>query len=48
MLFLGFKTSPQSDLYKAIARFGSDQWKASGVDEVARRLSRHDGHQAHT
>ena len=38
-LFLGLKIQPQSDLYKAISRFGSDQWKASGVDEVARRLS---------
>jgi para-nitrobenzyl esterase len=29
----------RSDLYEAAAKYGSERWKASGVDEVARRLS---------
>ncbi len=40
-LFLSSGIAPSSALYDAIARYGSDLWKASGVDEVARRLSRH-------
>jgi para-nitrobenzyl esterase len=31
----------RSDLYAASAKYGSDRWKADGVDEVARRLSAH-------
>jgi para-nitrobenzyl esterase len=31
----------RSELYEAAARYGSDLWKAAGVDEVARRLSTH-------
>jgi para-nitrobenzyl esterase len=30
----------ESDLYQAVSRFGSERWKAVGVDEVARRLTR--------
>jgi carboxylesterase type B len=40
MLALGSGIPWPSDLYAAIARFGSDQWKASGVDGVARQLVR--------
>ena len=40
-LYLGREMSWKSDLYRSVARYGSDQWKATGVDEVARRLSRH-------
>jgi para-nitrobenzyl esterase len=40
-LFIDSSIPWQSDLYAAISRFGSERWKASGVDEVARRLSRH-------
>ncbi len=29
----------RSELYEAAAKYGSERWKASGVDEVARRLS---------
>jgi len=40
-LFLAFAgTIPwRSELYAAIVKYGSDRWKASGVDEVARRLT---------
>lgn len=31
----------RSELYEAAAKYGSDLWKAAGVDEVARRLSTH-------
>jgi para-nitrobenzyl esterase len=31
----------RSELYAAAAKYGSDLWKAAGVDEVARRLSAH-------
>lgn len=31
----------RSELYAAAAKYGSDLWKAAGVDEVARRLSTH-------
>ena len=42
-LFLAFAGNPswKSDLYQAIATYSSAQWKVSGVDEVARRLSSH-------
>jgi para-nitrobenzyl esterase len=42
-LFLLFSGSIpwRSDLYKAVAKYGSARWKASGVDEVARRLATH-------
>jgi para-nitrobenzyl esterase len=38
-LFLGGKIPWRSPLYAAAARAGSDRWKASGVDEVARLLT---------
>lgn len=42
-LFLLFSgaISWRSELYEAAAKYGSERWKASGVDEVARRLSVH-------
>jgi para-nitrobenzyl esterase len=42
-IFLRFASgiSWQSDLYQAISRYGSQRWKVSGVDEVARRLTAH-------
>jgi para-nitrobenzyl esterase len=40
-LYLGREISWKSDLYSAVARYGSDRWKATGVDEIARRLARH-------
>jgi para-nitrobenzyl esterase len=42
-LFLAFTGTPpwRSDLYAAVVKYGSDRWKASGVDEVARRASAH-------
>jgi para-nitrobenzyl esterase len=43
MLALGSGIPWPGDLYTAIARYGSDQWKASAVDGVARRLVRHAG-----
>jgi para-nitrobenzyl esterase len=41
MLALGSGIPWPGDVYSAIARFGSEQWKASAVDGVARRLSAH-------
>jgi para-nitrobenzyl esterase len=39
-LFLILSTIPwQSDLYAAVAKWGSELWKAVGVDSVARQLS---------
>jgi len=40
-LFLAFSStlSWKSDLYAAVARYTSERWKVSGVDEVARRLA---------
>jgi para-nitrobenzyl esterase len=39
-LFLMLSTIPwQSDLYAAVARFGSELWKAAGVDALARKLT---------
>jgi len=43
-LFLGFAMDWKSDLFAAAARFGSDRWKAAGVDGIARRLSSIHGH----
>jgi para-nitrobenzyl esterase len=42
-LFLFFADNPpwKSDLYQTVVKYGSERWKASGVDEVARRLSSH-------
>jgi para-nitrobenzyl esterase len=42
-LFLAFAGKPpwKSDLYQAMATYGSERWKVSGVDEVARRLVSH-------
>jgi para-nitrobenzyl esterase len=42
-LFMAFAGNPpwKGDLYQAAATYGSARWKASGVDEVARRLSSH-------
>jgi len=42
-LFLVFAGTPpwNSALFAAVARYGSDRWKAVGVDEVARRMSSH-------
>jgi para-nitrobenzyl esterase len=42
-LFLNFDSrySWESDLYQAIARYGSMLWKAAGVDGTARRLAVH-------
>jgi para-nitrobenzyl esterase len=42
-IFLRFGTNIpwQSELYQAISRYGSERWKVSGVDEVARRLASH-------
>ncbi len=42
-LFLRFGTSipSQSDLYQALSRYGTERWKVSAVDEVARRLTSH-------
>jgi para-nitrobenzyl esterase len=31
----------RSELYEAASKYGSDLWKAAGVDEVARRLAAH-------
>jgi para-nitrobenzyl esterase len=42
-LFLGARIPAQSDLHEAISRYGSDRWKASGVDDIARSLSRNPG-----
>lgn len=38
-LFLDAKVRRQRALYQAVARWGSERWKAEGVDGVARRLS---------
>jgi para-nitrobenzyl esterase len=40
-LFLMFAGTPPwgTDLYAAITKYGSDRWKVSGVDEVARRMT---------
>jgi para-nitrobenzyl esterase len=43
MLALGSGVPWPGDLYSAIAHYGSDQWKASAVDGVARRLARTPG-----
>jgi para-nitrobenzyl esterase len=43
MLALGSGIPWPGDLYSAIAHFGSEQWKASAVDGVARRLAAHPG-----
>ena len=40
-LFLSGAIPWRSTLYAAAARYGSDRWKAAGVDEVARLLSSH-------
>ncbi len=38
-LFLSGSLSWRSGLYQAVARYGSEEWKAEGVDGVARRLA---------
>jgi para-nitrobenzyl esterase len=42
-LFLAFAGNPpwKSELYQAIATYGAERWKASSVDEIARRLTSH-------
>ena len=40
-LFLSRVVPWRGNLYAAAARYGSDRWKAAGVDEVARRLVSH-------
>jgi para-nitrobenzyl esterase len=40
-LYAGRAIPWESDLYQVVARYGSQRWKATGVDEVARRLTRH-------
>ena len=42
-LFMAFAGNPpwKGDLYQAEATYGSERWKVSGVDEVARRLTSH-------
>jgi para-nitrobenzyl esterase len=40
-LFLSGSPSWKSELFRAAARFGSERWKADGVDGVARRLASH-------
>ena len=40
-LFLGGSPPRRSELFRAAARFGSERWKADGVDGVARRLAAH-------
>jgi para-nitrobenzyl esterase len=42
-LFLAFlrTVSWRTDLYQAVAKYGSRRWKASGVDEPARRMAAH-------
>jgi para-nitrobenzyl esterase len=38
-LFLAGSPSWKSELYRAVARYGSARWKADGVDGLARRLA---------
>jgi para-nitrobenzyl esterase len=38
-LFLSGSPSWRSKLYQAVAKYGSEEWKAEGVDGVARRLA---------
>jgi para-nitrobenzyl esterase len=40
-LYFSHRIPWESDLYQVVSRYGSERWKASGVDEVARRLSAH-------
>ncbi|MGA2477934.1 MAG: carboxylesterase family protein [Spirochaetia bacterium] len=40
-LYFSHRIPWDSDLYQVVSRYGSERWKASGVDEVARRLSAH-------
>jgi len=40
-LFLAGSPPWRSELFRAAARFGSERWKADGVDGVARRLAAH-------
>ena len=40
-LFLAGSPPWRSELFRAAARFGSERWKADGVDGVARRLTTH-------
>ena len=40
-LLLAGRIPWRDDLYPAAAKYGSERWKASGVDEIARRLSVH-------
>ena len=42
-LFLALSGKPpwRSDLFAAVVKYGTDRWKVSGVDEVARRASAH-------
>jgi para-nitrobenzyl esterase len=41
--FLAFSNAIpwQGELYQAVVKYGSERWRASGVDEVARRIASH-------
>jgi len=41
-MFLDPYFSGKDDLYEVVTSFGSDVWKATGVDQVARKLRSHD------